>query len=195
MRNRNVFLGLVLVTGVGVSLAACSDGPATAPAASLAPAAKPTAAGGAASYEMHYLENAINQEEMILQMAQICGAKPGLHPELAAFCQNVTGNASQAIAIMQGYLGDWYGVQNTPSLKSPDQHLLANLQSLEGADFETAYLNAMIQKDQVAVREGQRCYARATHTLLIAFCFNMQYAETQEITQMRQWLCAWYGAC
>ena len=113
--------------------------------------------------------------------------------EMATFAQNEANNAAGNIGILQGYLSSWFSIQYSP--KAPSQRALTSLSALDGAAFEKAYLNQMVSEDQVRVRDGQRCYGRATHTSLILFGFNIQYAATQEITQLHSWLCQWFSAC
>ena len=184
--------GVVALAGMSWG---CTDRQATAPEMYLAPAAKPSDAGGAANFEKRSLANAIDVEELVLEMAQICMAKQGLHPELMSFCQETATQAASDQSLMLSWLSSWYQITHTPSLSGSDQRVLDNLSALEGADFETLYLETMIKLYTTAVRTEQHCYARATTTALIDFCFNMQLAQTQDMNQMKSWLCNWHGEC
>ena len=189
-----VFLfGFAVVALAGFSLG-CAD-QVTAPETRLVPAAKPVDSGGAGNFEKRYLAKAIDAEGLILGMAQICMAKEGLHPELMTFCQETATQASHDLSLMQSWLSTWYAVDHSPSLSGPDQRVLSNLGSLDGADFETAYLEAMVKEYTTSVRVEQHCYARASTTALIDFCFNMQLAQSNDIDQMNSWLCNWSGVC
>ena len=193
--NRSVFLLPFTVLALALFSPGCADDPATAPMARLTPAAKPTDSGPAANYERRYLPKAIDASELILEMAQVCMEKSDLHPELMTFCQATGAQASHDVSLMQGWLSTWYGIDHTPSLSGPDQRVLNQLRSLNGADFETAYLNAMVKEYTTLVRGEQHCYGRASTTALIGFCFDMQLMQSNDIDQMKSWLCTWYGEC
>jgi len=175
--------------------AGCADDPVTAPLVPLTPAAKPTDSAPGANYERRYLPNAIDASELILEMAQVCMEKQSLHPELMTFCQSTAAQAAHDVSLMQSWLSAWYGIDHTPSLSGPDQRLLDELRSLDGADFETAYLDAMVKEYTTMVRNEQHCYGRAVTTALIGSCFDMQRMQSDDIDQMKSWLCTWYGEC
>jgi uncharacterized protein (DUF305 family) len=189
---RSTYYVFVAILALAALSSGCTD-QATAPEARFAPAAKPVTSGG--TFERHYLANAIDAAELTLEMAQVCMAKANLHPELMAFCQETATQASHDVTLLQSWLSTWYGVDHSPSLSSSDQRLLNTLSSLEGADFETAYLQALVKDYTTAVRIEQHCYARASTTALIEFCFNMQLAQSHDLDQMNSWLCNWYGVC
>ncbi len=164
------------------------------PGTTLQPEARPTEGSRTAdSYEKSYMQSTINHEELIRQVALLALTKQLDHSELTTFSQNAAATASHNISVLQGYLSSWYGMSYSP--KAPSQKLLNGLAKLEGADFEKAYLDQMVTEDQVRVRDGQRCYARAAHTMLILFGYNIQLDATHEIAQLKSWLCQWFSAC
>ena len=192
--NRSFLFVFAVVALAGFSLG-CAD-QVTAPEVRLVPAAKPVdSGGGAGNFEQRFLADAIDAAQLTLEMAQVCMAKADLHVELMAFCQETATQAAHDVSLLQSWLSTWYGVDHLPSMGKPDQRILSNLSSLEGADFETAYLDAMVKEYTTSVRVEQHCYARASTTALIDFCFNMQLAQSNDIDQMKSWLCNWYGEC
>jgi uncharacterized protein (DUF305 family) len=189
---------LVLAAGLGLGVLGCGQespmSPVT-PSTALAPEGKPTGGGSTRSYDASYMKAAIDREEFIRQLALLALSKQLDHSDLATFSQNAASTAGQSIALLQGYLGSWYNVQHPAALSGSAQRTLNSLAALEGAAFEKAYLNQMVSQDQLRVREGQRCYSRATQTMLIYFGFNDQLTATQEIAQLKSWLCQWFSAC
>jgi uncharacterized protein (DUF305 family) len=198
---RSIFAPLVLAAGLGLgvlSLGCGQDSPMTpgTPGSTLTPQGKPTGGGGGTkSYDASYMQTTINHEEFIRQLALLAMSKQLDHTDLMTFAQNEANYAGQNIGTLQGYLSAWYNIQASPTLSGSATRTLSSLAALEGAAFEKAYLNQMVSEDQVRVRDGQRCYGRATHTSLILFGFNIQYAATQEIAQLKSWLCQWFAAC
>ena len=191
---KSVFLSAFAVLALAACFLGCTD-QVTAPETSLVPAAKPVNSGGAGNFEKRYLAGAIDAEELILEMANICMTKEGLHPDLMTFCQETAAQAAHDLSLMQLWLSTWYGIDHSPSLSGSDQRVLSNLGALEGADFETAYLQTMVKEYTTSIRIEQHCYARASTVALIDFCFNMQLAQSQDVNQMNSWLCNWYGVC
>jgi uncharacterized protein (DUF305 family) len=53
----------------------------------------------------------------------------------------------------------------------------------------------MIEHHSQAVKEGVKCERRAYHDELRNMCANMVQSQLQEIAQMQNWLCEWYGVC
>ena len=202
MRFTRVPAFLILTFGLGLSLLTLGCGqespmaPAS-PAATFDPAGRPGGGGGggSTSFEVSYMQAQMDREHLMRQMALLCLQKQVDHSDLHAFADTAADNAGQNIATLQSYLSQWYGIQRTPMLSGSGQRILSDLSLLEGAAFEKSFLTQMIKQDDLSVREGQRCYARASHTMLIYFGFNNQYARAQEAKYLRQWLCSWFGVC
>ena len=189
---------LVLALGLGLGVLGCgqeSSLTSPTPTATFQPEGKPTGGGGTRSYDASYMTTTIDHEEFVRQLAVLAQGKQLDHSDLATFAQDAANNASQNIGLLQSYLGSWYNVQHPAVLSGSAQRALNNLSALEGAAFEKAFLNQMVTEDQVRVRNGQRCYARATHTMLILFGYNSQLDATHEIAQLKSWLCQWFSAC
>ena len=201
MRFTRVSTYLLLAGGLGLTLLTLGCGqespmaPAS-PTATFEPAGKPSSGVGASkNFEVTYMQVQMDREYLIRQMALLCLQKQVDHPDLHVFADTAATNAGQNVATLQGYLNEWYGIQRTPALSGSGQRTLSNLSELEGAAFEKAFLTQMIKFDDLSVREGQRCYGRASHTMLIYFGFLNQYARAAEATILRQWLCSWFGVC
>ena len=195
---RSPIFALFLAAGLGLGILGCGqESPTTpvTPSTSLQAEGKPSGGGSTKSYDASYMVTTIDKEEFIRQLALLALSKQLDHSDLATFSQNAASNAAQNIALLQGYLSSWYSVQHPAVLSGSAQRTLNNLAALDGAAFEKAYLNQMVSADQIRVRNGQRCYARATHTMLILYGFNDQLAATQEIAQLKSWLCQWFSAC
>jgi uncharacterized protein (DUF305 family) len=194
--HRIHMLSFPVLLGTTAVLLGCADqASVTAPTSGPAPAAKPVGSGAGANFERRYLPDAIDAAELIFEMAQVCMEKQGLHADLMTFGQRTATVAASDVTLLETWLSIWYGIQYTPSLSGPDQRLIERLRSLEGSDFEIEYLEAMIKQYTTSIRVEQRCYAHASTTALIGFCFDMQYAQSQDQAQMRSWLCTWYGEC
>jgi len=189
---------LFLAAGLGLGILGCGQespmSPVT-PSTVFQPEGKPTGGGSLRSFDASYITTTIDHEEFIRQLALLALSKQLDHSDLTTFSQNAASYAGQNISLLQSYLSSWYSVQHPAALNGSAQRKLNSLAALDGAAFERAFLNQMVSEDQIRVRDGQRCYGRATQTNLILFGFNVQYAATQEIAQLKSWLCQWFSAC
>lgn len=59
--------------------------------------------------------------------------------------------------------------------------------------FETRFMQNMIEHHMMAVHMANLCLAKAVHQELRAACQDMVTMQQQEIGLMRQWLAEWYG--
>ncbi len=209
-------LHVVCVAGVAVMLAACSgqSESLTAPSAlnsaatasapgSSTPAAHtervtiasaPAPSPSASNFEIKFMTDMIDHHHMAVMMAEMCIAK-AIHPELRSLCESIRTAQMAEIEEMQAWLQDWYGITYAPVMKPGDEKMMERLASLNGAEFEIAFMEMMIKHHEKAIREGQHCLDKAYHAELRELCENIIRTQSAEITQMQTWLCQWYGEC
>ena len=75
------------------------------------------------------------------------------------------------------------------------QRQMERMAVMTGAEFEIAFMKSMIRHHWKAVVRASGCIDRAFHPELVAMCADIVEAQAAEITQMRTWLCDWYGIC
>lgn len=115
--------------------------------------------------------------------------------ERVALSRNVIAAQSADIEEMQSWLRDWYGISYELRMTPGDQQMLDRLSSLSGAEFEITFMEMLIKHHEKAIKEAQQCLAKAWHAELRQLCQNIIDAQSAEITQLRSWLCEWYGRC
>jgi len=209
-------LHMVCVAGVAVMLAACSGQPEslTAPSAlnsaatASAPgnstpaahtervtiASAPAPSPSTSNFEIKFMTDMIDHHHMAVMMAEMCIAK-AIHPELRSLCESIRTAQMAEIEEMQAWLQDWYGITYAPVMKPGDEKMMERLASLNGAEFEIAFMEMMIKHHEKAIREGQHCLDKAYHAELRELCENIIRTQSAEIAQMQTWLCQWYGEC
>jgi uncharacterized protein (DUF305 family) len=175
---------MILVVAVAASVFAAGFASADAPAPD-----KSTA-----TFEVDFLEDMIDHHAMATEMAELCLQK-AVHQELRALCEDIIAMQSQEIAMMQSWLADWYGVSHEPEMKPGEMRKHEKLASLSGAEFESAFMEMMIKHHTRAIKEAEKCLAKADHSALRALCEDIIATQSQEIAMMQSWLCAWYGVC
>lgn len=184
---------------------ACADGaaPPTAPSAlesgsaltaggTVASTAAPTPP--AANFEVRFMTGMIDHHQMAIEMAEICLDK-AQHEELRQMCRNIIATQTAEIQQMQAWLQDWYGISYAPTMKPGDRKMLERLASLDGAEFEIAFMEMMIKHHEKAIKEARHCLEKAFHAELREMCEQIMAAQSAEIAQLRAWLCQWYGRC
>ena len=162
----------------------------TAPAVASGPA--PTRAQ--AQYEIRFMTEMIDHHAMAIEMGELCLTR-AIHRELLELCQQIIATQSQEIATMQSWLEDWYGVDYEPRMTTGMQRQLERMASMTGAEFEIAFMKSMIRHHWKAVVRASGCIDRAYHEELVEMCTQIVQAQVAEISQMRAWLCEWYGVC
>jgi uncharacterized protein (DUF305 family) len=73
--------------------------------------------------------------------------------------------------------------------------MMERIASLNGAEFEIAFMEMMIRHHEKAIKEGRHCVDRAYHSALRALCENIIATQSAESAEMQTWLCQWYGEC
>ena len=194
-----------LAAALTVSLAACADGTdPTAPAASAGtvaalsrtagPPNAPAPSQAQVQYEIKFMTDMIDHHHMAIMMSEMC-LERAIHEELIAQCEQIIAAQSAEIEQMQGWLQEWYGLSYEPQMKPGDMKMMERMAAMSPEEFEIAFMEMMIKHHTKAVKEGERCLERAYHEELRELCANIVETQTEEITLLQSWLCAWYGIC
>lgn len=108
-------------------------------------------------------------------------------PDVPASPAPILQGADGARRILAWFAVALAAVLSTPSLAS------GPAPSRPVADYETRFLESMIDHHAMAVMMAQTCQQKAVHQELIALCQSMEAAQMQEIATMQAWLADWYG--
>ena len=129
---------------------------------------------------------------MGVAMAELCLEKE-VRPELEALCHAIVEAQSEEIAVMEGWLNDWYDIEHQARPNPGQEKAMARLAKLSGVEFEEEFLRMMIRHHAGAVRAASRCEDRAFHEELLMLCHTMVETQSDEIELMETWLHEWYG--
>lgn len=147
-----------------------------------------------AQFEINFLKSMIDHHFMAVMMAETC-QEQAIHPELFQLCEQIETTQSEEIAMMQGWLLEWYGIDYEPQMTEEMEQQVAHLASLSGAEYEIAFLHHMIEHHEGAVEESADCIKRAYHEELVELCIAIGATQSEEIELMQDWLCDWYEMC
>ncbi len=136
--------------------------------------------------EVRFLEGMIDHHQMALDMANDCLAKATTE-SVTALCQNIIDAQSTEIALMQGWLLDWYNIDYSPmSMKdmmgmmgdgmggmnhggmdgmphtdpAMMMGMMAGLNRLEGVEYDIAFLESMVDHHDDAIHMSERLIER-----------------------------------
>lgn len=131
---------------------------------------------------------------MAIEMGMVC-LENATHEPLRALCDRVISSQREESQMMLGWLADWYGIHYEPTMTEAEMRQLEWLRGLENGEFETEFMQELIQHHQTAVGMGKQCLDNASHDELIQLCDNIIETQRAEIRELTSWLCHWYGQC
>jgi uncharacterized protein (DUF305 family) len=164
-------------------------------------AAKQPAEGRSGRAEVRFLEGMIDHHQMALDMANDC-LKKAVGDELKTLCQNVIKAQTPEIEMMQKWLADWYEIDYQPvamdampGMGGMDMGgmatdpagmmgMMAGFNRLDGAEYEIAWLESMIDHHDDALHMSYRVLRWGMHPELIDLAKNIIRDQSAEIAQM-----------
>lgn len=167
--------------------------------------------------ELRFMEGMIDHHQMAIDMANDCLARTDVSDALHAECQAVVDAQQPEIEQMQAWLLAWYNVQYTPmsmsdmmdSMAGMDHGgmdmsgmpasdpammmgMMAGFNRLEGMEYETAWLEAMIDHHDDAIHMSERLLERDVdnvgHAELRALAQQIIDAQSAEIARYEELL-------
>ena len=152
-----------------------------------------------ATYEVTFMKEMIVHHHMAIMTSEVCVERAGeLRQELVALCEEIIEAQHHEVAMMQSWLGEWYGVTgfNPHHEMGPEMmEMLEMMRAMPPADFERFFLEDMIVHHSAALQPARQCKGKAHHSELGDLCRDIVEVQVAEIDQMRTWLCAWFGDC
>lgn len=193
MLKRLMAFALMAILSVGVLPAAAQD----------------TTGGRSARAEIRFLEGMVDHHQMALDMANDCLSKD-ISDDLKTLCQGVIDAQTPEIEQMEKWLADWYQIdyQSAP-MEAHDAHdtmsgmdmgnatdpagmmgMMAGFDRYEGAEYEAAWLESMIDHHDDAVHMSERVLKWATHPELSDLANAIIHDQTAQIADMETMLTA-----
>jgi len=165
--------------------------------------------------EVRFMEGMIDHHQMAIDMAKDCLGRDDISDELRVICQSILDAQQPEIEQMQAWLLAWYNIQYAPmamadmmgmmggdmagmdhsgmdmgaGMPATDPAMMmgmfAGFNRLEGMDYETAWLESMIDHHDDAIHMSERLLARdadgLAHPELVELAQNIIDAQTAEI--------------
>lgn len=144
--------------------------------------------------EIRFMTEMINHHASAVEMAELCEVRAE-HDELLAMCTEMKQKQFAEISQLQDWLEEWYNIEHEPRIMPSDQAMIEHLASLNGADFEIAFMEEMIMHHRGALLMVMKHYPKVIHEALRDMMEDILLDQIQEIRQMEEWLCTWYSIC
>lgn len=185
MKVFRIIIGLALFAFAVVALPVMADAPVE---------------GRIGRAEMRLMEGMIDHHQMAIDMANDCLARTDISDEVRSECQAVVDAQQPEIEQMQAWLLAWYNVQYAPMSMSNMMGMMAGMDMsgmdmsgmpatdpammmgmmagfnrLEGMEYETAWLEAMIDHHDDAIHMSERLLERDVD--------NVGHAELRDLAQ------------
>ncbi len=171
--------------------------------------------------EVRYMEGMIDHHQMAIDMALDCLARTDVADALTEVCQAVVDAQQPEIEQMQSWLLDWYNIDYAPvsmadmmgnemdgmdhgemnmsGMPATDPALMmgmfAGFNRLEGADYEVAWFEAMVDHHDDAVHMSERLLERDAnqtgHAELRTLAQDIITAQTDEINSYEALIAAY----
>lgn len=96
------------------------------------------------------------------------------------------------------FLRDWYGIEYQPRISQTSQAQIDLLESAPaGMQFDHLFMEVLSRHHFIAVQPSVRCQVAfdPTHGALQRYCSGIVHAQINDITDMREMLCAEHSIC
>ena len=151
----------------------------------------------------HFIEQMIPHHEGAMVMAQLAFSK-AVHPEIKTLAGAIIEAQNKEIADMRSWHKDWFnkdvfragvsmmggGMMSGGGMHMGGQEDVQTL--INAADFDKAFIEAMIPHHQLAVMMAQMLKSGTSRPEMLTLANNIIESQSKEITEMQGWYKSWY---
>lgn len=211
---------LVAAAGAISLVAACSGGGAGASPSTGTSAAPnmPSIAMGSdapgtpaptmgATFDQAFIDMMVPHHESAVAMAEIA-LERAERPEIKRLASEIVAAQESEIKQLRAWRADWFGSDQTPGMEAMPMlpgmemaghgtggktDMTGDIEALRVAEpFDRAFIEAMIPHHETAIAAAQLAQAQAEQPEIGELAEEIITAQEREITQMKEWLDAWY---
>jgi len=165
-----------------------SGQPSTAPQ----PAAVNSSQPQTQNFNQLYMRRMVQLDATAIALSRQAVAK-ATNPEYKAFAKKTISNDEWQISSFCSLLHENYCVNVAASPDETDAAAIKKLSSLSGADFDIAYMRAMIDNSQKQVELAQQVPLRGTNPDVKAQSEDILRNKSAGVKKLREWLSSKYG--
>lgn len=139
------------------------------------------------------MHNVESEEEFIVEMiphhqeavdTSVVVLSSTQNEDLQVLAQDIIDAQENEISMMNGWLDEWYD----GGYEASYQNMMPDLESLEGADRDVAYIEGMIMHHMMAVMMAKQVIALEPREEVAQFAQDVIDVQSREIAQMREML-------
>jgi uncharacterized protein (DUF305 family) len=143
-----------------------------------------------APFDAQFIDSMILHHQGAISMAKLAQTQ-AQHGEIKTMANNIITDQQNEIIQMQNWRKQWY-----PNL-APTSGMGMQMGDMQistdnSKPFDLRFLNAMVSHHQGAVLMAKEAQQKAEHQEIKTLANNIITAQTNEITQMKQWKGQWY---
>ena len=153
--------------------------------------------------DKHFIEQMIPHHEGAVDMAKLALVK-SKRPEIKTLATGIIADQTKEINDMSNWYKDWFGrdvpkisggmmgggMMSQSGMHMGGQEDLASLEN--AADFDKAFLEAMIPHHQLALMMVQMLESGSNRPEMLQLAKNITTSQSKEIQQMQAWYAQWY---
>lgn len=141
------------------------------------------------SFEMSFLQQMQARARGAATMSRLAAVK-AQNPQIRDFAQTAVKDQNSQVARLGQWQMDWYDTSTRIRPVKTDQDAIGRLNSLQGADFDRAYTQAMISNYTDQIDMARLAETKADHRQLKSDMSTVMQNRTSQLNQ----LCTWYSA-
>jgi uncharacterized protein (DUF305 family) len=157
----------------------------------LAIAAPASANAPRSKAERAFLVDMIGHHTMAVDMAEMAKEK-ATHQELKDLADDIIRTQTAEMDRMREWLRKWYG-RTVGEHDMGDDEQMRMLEEASGAEFEVRFMAMMMVHHTQAVERARTVRRYRLHAKVRRLTRDIVRAQTREITQLEEWLVAWYA--
>lgn len=142
-------------------------------------------------YDAKFIDSMIEHHQGAIDMAKQALTEAE-HTELKTLAQTIITAQEAEITQMQQWRASWYPDLAATSGMGMDMGDM-EISDDTGKPFDQRFIEAMIAHHQGAIEMAKDAREQAEHQEIKTLAQNIVAAQESEITQMQQWLKAWYN--
>lgn len=144
-----------------------------------------------AESELAYLNAIIESKNAQFAWSKLA-ADNASRADLRRFANRILDESPSITSRLSRRLRDWYQVRAATSLTPEDTQILNTLQTLQGRDFDIAYMQAMLSQLQGSMALSRSIASRSAREELVQTANSIADNDARKIQQLRTWLSEWY---
>lgn len=153
--------------------------------------------------DRHFIEQMVPHHEGAIAMATVAVTR-AVRPEIKTLAGAIIKDQSKEIEDMSAWYKDWFrtevpdtstflmegGMMSVSGMHMGGQEDIGTLEN--AADFDKAFIEAMIPHHQLAVMMAQMLRSGTTRPEMLSLADAIIESQSREIQDMRDWYVSWY---